>query len=175
MWLKALDDLDKYNDPNQYGEWTEAMEVFIGPDPNEIEEEEEVPSGGGEGTTVPPAEPTQPPGLPPAPPAFPTPPPTPTTVSADVGGSGGFTVDMDDVAVQDMRNIGLSDSTIRAALFAVLSGRNVPNSILGRVVDELGAVGYAEDEGVALFHALVNAYVEARPLEPQMIRPNVHA
>ena len=100
-----------------------------------------------------------------------------TNISADIGGGGGGSdVDMDNPAVQDMRNIGLSDTTIRKALGYVVKGNTIPNSVLGKIVDELGATGHAEDSGMDLFDALVDAYMtETTPIGPRDLYKDVSA
>ncbi len=99
-----------------------------------------------------------------------------TNVGADVGGGGGGgVIDMDNPAIQDMRNIGLSDATIREAMGHVVAGQTIPNNVLGKIVDELIAAGQAEDSGMDLFNALVASYKEAAPIGIRDIYKDVSA
>jgi hypothetical protein len=58
----------------------------------------------------------------------------------------------------------------------VVKGKDIPNSVLGVIVDELGAAGQAEDSGMDLFYALVAAYqTKTVPIESRDLYRDVSA
>ncbi len=70
-------------------------------------------------------------------------------------------IDMEHPYVQNLRDWGFSDKLIWTGLNEITRGRALTSQTLGRIVDEGGASGVAEDTAVEVFEAVTNSYLDA--------------